>query len=130
MTSRRRAVSNERWNNVLYVNIEIYSVEQRQINFVFFKVDINNVRQRRNNAIDFNVDFHNVDQHRNNIVNMTIFKKLNKKIFLRLKKKMTHLINNTCFWLWTIKKKGRHRTYIIKVNVPKNNAWYMKGIGK
>ena len=46
----------------MYVNVEIYKVEQRQINIVYFIVDINNVRQRRNNAVICNVDFHNVDQ--------------------------------------------------------------------
>ena len=36
-----------------------------------------------------------------------------KDIF-ELQKKMTHLINNTCFWFWSIKKKGKHRTYNVK----------------
>ena len=27
MTSRRRTTSNQRWNNVVYVNVEIYNVE-------------------------------------------------------------------------------------------------------
>ena len=48
-----------------------------------------------------------------------------EKIFLSFKKKVTHL-NNTCFWLWSIKKKGKHRMYNIKINVGKYNAWYMK----
>ena len=34
-----------------------------------------------------------------------------KKLFLSYKKKMTHLINKTCFWLWSIKKKGKHGAY-------------------
>ena len=72
----------------MYVNVEIYNVEQRQINVVYFSDDINSVRQRRNNAVVFNVEFHNVDQRRNNVVNMTIFKKLERaKIFLSFKKR-------------------------------------------
>ena len=51
----------------MYVNIEIYNVEQCQINVVHFNVYLN-VRQRRNNVVIFNVDFHNV-------VNMSIWKK-------------------------------------------------------
>ena len=37
-------MSNQRWNNVAYVNVEIYNVEQRQIKDVFFNVDIYNAR--------------------------------------------------------------------------------------
>ena len=62
----------------MYVHVEIYNVQQRQINVVYFNVDINNVIQRRNNVVILNVEFHNVDQRRNNILNMTIFKKLIK----------------------------------------------------
>ena len=73
----------------MHANVEIYNVEQRQINVVYFHVDINNVRQRRNNAAIFNIEFHNIDQRRNKVVNMTIFKKLNraKKYFRASKKK-------------------------------------------
>ena len=60
-----------------YVNVEIYNVEQHEINVVYFNVDVN-VRQRWNNAVIFNVEFHNVDQCGNNVVNMTIFKKLKR----------------------------------------------------
>ena len=132
MTSRRRTMSNQLWNNVAYVNVEIYNVEQRQINIVYFSVDINNVRQRRDKAVIFKVEFYNVDQHLGNFMNMTIFKNLkSKKIFLSFqKKKMTHLINNTCFWLWSINKKLKHRTYNLKINVGTYNAWYMKRIWK
>ena len=72
----------------MYVNIEIYNVEQRRINVLHFNFDINNVRQRRNNVIIFYVEFHNVDQRRNNVVNVTIFKKLKRarKKFLASKK--------------------------------------------
>ena len=85
MTSQRRTTSNQRWNNVAYVNVEIYNVEQRWNNAVFFNVELDNVRQRRNNVI-FNVDFHNVGQRRNNVADMTIWKKnkprfKNKKYF-------------------------------------------------
>ena len=90
MTSRGRTTSNQRWNNVVYVNVEIYNVEQRWNNVVFFNVELNNVRQRRNNVVIFNVDFHNVGQRRNNVANMTIWKKnklrfKNKIIFLNFK---------------------------------------------
>ena len=74
MTSRRRTMSNQCLNNVVYVNVEIYNVEQRRINVVYFNVDLNSIRQRRNNVVIFNVDFHNVEQRRNNVVNMTDLK--------------------------------------------------------
>ena len=45
MTLRCRVMSNQRSNNVMYVNVEIYNVEKRQINVVYFSVDTNNVRQ-------------------------------------------------------------------------------------
>ena len=88
MASRSGTMSNQRWNNVVYVNIAIYNVEQRQINALYFNVYINNVRKRRSNVFIFNPEFHNVDQRRNNVVNVAIFKKLKrvKKIFLSLKK--------------------------------------------
>ena len=119
MTSRGRTLPNQRWNNVLYVNVQIYNVEQRRINVVYFNFDISNVRQRRNNVvIIFNVEFHNVDQRRNIVVNMTIFKKLKRaqKYFLASR----DLINNTCFRLRSIKKKGKHWTYNAKINVRKD----------
>ena len=75
MTSRRRTTSNQRWNNVVYFNVEMYNVEQRRINVVYFNVEMNNVRQRRNNALIFKADFHNIGQRRNNVANMTIWKK-------------------------------------------------------
>ena len=118
MTSRRRTLLNQHLINVLYVNAEIYNVEQRRINFVYVNVDISNVRQRRNNVVTFNVEFHNIDQRRNIAVNMNIFKKLKraKKCFLASK----NLINNTCFRLRSIKKKGKHGTYNVKINVRKD----------
>ena len=76
MTSLCRTTSNQRWNNVTYVNVEIYNVQQRWNNFVHFNVELNNASQRRNNVVIFNVDFRNVVQRRNNVVNMTIWKKL------------------------------------------------------
>ena len=130
MTSRRGAMSNQCWNNIVNVNIEIFNVEQRQTNVVYFNFDVN-VRQRRNNAVTFNVEFHDIDQRRNNVVSAIIFKKLKEqKIFLSFKKKMNHLINNTCFRLWSIEKKGKHGTYSIKLSVGKYNAWYMKRLWK
>ena len=32
MASRRRTTSNQRWNNVVYVNVEVYDFQQRRIN--------------------------------------------------------------------------------------------------
>ena len=66
MTSRRRTTSNQRWNNVVYVNVEIYNVEQRW-----------------NNIVIFNVNFHNVGQRRNSVANMAIWK--NKNNILKTK---------------------------------------------
>ena len=78
-------MSNQRGNNVVYVNVEIYNVEQRRTNVV--NVDIN-VRQSRKNVDIFNVEFQNFDQHRRKVVNMTIFKKFkrSKTIFLSIEK--------------------------------------------
>ena len=44
-------MSSQRWNNVVYVNVGIYTVEQRQINVIHFNVDLNNVGQRWNNVV-------------------------------------------------------------------------------
>ena len=73
----------------MYVHVLIYNVEQRWNNVVYFNVELNNVRQRVNIVI-FNVDLHNVEQRRNNVANMTIRKKKlsldsKKYIFLSLK---------------------------------------------
>ena len=88
MTSRRRTMSNQRWNNVVYVIVEICNVEQGRLNIFYFNVDINNFRQPRNNVVILNVEFDNVDQRQIWIVNMTIFKKLKraKKFFWASKK--------------------------------------------
>ena len=90
MTSRRRKTSDQRWNNVVYVNVQIYKVDQPWINVVYINVDLKKVRQRRNNVTIFNVDFHNVGQRRNNVVNMTIWNK-NLKIW---KKALSQKWNN------------------------------------
>ena len=84
MTLQRHKTWNQRGNNVVYVNVEIYNVEHRRINAVHFKVDLNNVR-RLNNVAIFNLDIHNVEQRWNNVVNMTIWKKI--KINLNSKTK-------------------------------------------
>ena len=55
---------------------------------------------------------------------------ISQKIFLSFKKELTHFINNTCFWLWSIKKRQRYETYNVKINVAEYNVWYMKRIGK
>ena len=97
MTSPPRAMSNQCWNNIVFLNAEIYTVEQRRINVVYFNVDINNVRQRQNNVVIFNVKFYKVDQRRNNVVNMTI----NKKVFFEFKKKKIKLsMSNSRFSLF------------------------------
>ena len=91
LTSRRRTLSNQRWNNVVYVNVKIYNFEQRPINVVCFNIDINNVRQRRNNDVILNVEFHLI----NDKTTFWIwpFSKSWKvqKNFLSFKKKTTHL---------------------------------------
>ena len=56
------------------------------------------------------------------------FQKVRKK--KSFKEKMAHLINNTSFWLRSIKKKGKHGTYNVTINVGKGTAWYMKTIWK
>ena len=65
MTSRRGTTSSQRWNNVVYMNVGIWT---------YFNVDINNVRRSRNNVVIFNVQFYNVGKSRNNVVKMTISK--------------------------------------------------------
>ena len=90
MTSRRRITSNQRWNNVVNVNVEIYNVKQRWNNVVYFNVELKNVRQCRNNVFIFNVEFYNVGQRQNNVANMTISKEnkprfKSKIIFLNFK---------------------------------------------
>ena len=51
MTLRCLSMSN--WNNVVYVNIGIYNVEQRRTKVVYFKFDVNKVRVYRNNFVPF-----------------------------------------------------------------------------
>ena len=46
MMSRYRTTSNQRRNNVVHVNVEIYNVGQCQNNVSIFSVDFHNVRQR------------------------------------------------------------------------------------
>ena len=73
-TSRRGAMSNQCWNNVLYFKVGICNVERRWINAVYINVDIYNVIQPRNKFVIFNVDMNNVVKFWNN-VKMTISKK-------------------------------------------------------
>ena len=73
MTSPHQTTSNQRWNNVVYVNVGIYNHEQRPINAAYFDIDWNNVKQRGINA-----DFQNVGQHRNNVMNVIMGKKFKK----------------------------------------------------
>ena len=88
MTSGRRTTSNQRWNNVVYNNIEIYNVQQRWNNIVYFNVELNNVWQHQNKVVIFNLHFHSVGQRRNNVANMTVWE---KKIKPRFKNKIIFL---------------------------------------
>ena len=72
MTSRRGTTSNQRWNNVVYLNVGIYNVEQRRINVVLCPF------------VFFNVEFYNVGQHGNNSVKIAISKKNEKKNHFKL----------------------------------------------
>ena len=56
----------QHWKNSVYVNVEIYSVEQRRINVVYFNVDLNNVRQHQHLTMTI-------------FVNMKIWKKIKIK---------------------------------------------------
>ena len=64
MTSRRDATSNQRWNNVVYFNI-----------------DVSNVRQHRNNIVLFNFVFQNVGQRGNNVVKLALSNRKKKNNF-------------------------------------------------
>ena len=75
MTSRRRATSNQRWNKVAYVNVEIYNV-----NVSYFNVDISQFRQRRNTVVISNIEIQHVAQFLN-VVNITNCKKLKINLF-------------------------------------------------
>ena len=125
MTLQRWTMSDQHWNNVLYVKV---NVEPHRIKFVYLNDDMN-VTQRQNNVIIFDVEFHSFDQRRKN-VEYDYFQNVekSKKIFLSIKKKKRWLLDNTCFWLWLIKKKGKYGMYNIKVNFGKYNAWYTKRI--
>ena len=81
MTSQYGPTSNQCWNNVVYFNVGIYNIEQRQINVEYFNADVSNVRQRwncQNNIVLFNIKFHNVGQRWNNVAKMNISKKSKK----------------------------------------------------
>ena len=88
MASRSHTTSNQRWNNVVFANIETYNVEC-QINVVYFNADINSVRQHRNNVLFSNVEFHNIDKVETKL-RISQFAKLFKrsiKVILSLEKK-------------------------------------------
>ena len=67
--------SNQRWDNVVYINVKLYNIKQPRINAAYFNADLKSIRQRRNYVVIFNVDFRNVEQCQNNVLNMTIWKK-------------------------------------------------------
>ena len=75
MTWWRRTTSNKRWNNVAYLNVGIYNVEQCRIMVAYFNVDVNNVRQNRNNVVLFNFEFYSVGQPGSTVVKIAISKK-------------------------------------------------------
>ena len=64
----------------MYVNVEIYNVEERQINIDYFDVDLNNVRQLQDNFVTFNVDFRKIGHRQNSVVNATICKELKNEL--------------------------------------------------
>ena len=92
MMSRHWTMLNQCWNNVVYVNGGIYSVEQLRISFVYYAF-MSNVRQRQNNVFIFKIQFHNVEQRWNNVVNMVIYKKTNSIFELQIK-----IIQNRIHW--------------------------------
>ena len=51
VTSWRCTTPNQTWNNVAYVNVEIYNVEQCPVDVAYFNVDLNNVRQGQNSKL-------------------------------------------------------------------------------
>ena len=42
MTLGGRTTSHQRWNSVVYVNVEIYNVQQRWNKVVYFNIEVNN----------------------------------------------------------------------------------------
>ena len=127
MTSQRWAMSNQRWNNVV-VNVEIYNAESTLSISTVILATLDNVETILLLSTSSFAKLINVET----TLWIWPFSKdeKNKKIFLSFKKKKTHLINNTCFRLWSIKMKAKYGTYDVKINVGKYNAWYMKRIWK
>ena len=122
MTLRRGTTSNQRWNNIVYLNVGIYNVEQRRINVAYFNVDVNNVRQRRNNIVLFNFKFYNVCQRGSNVVKMTIYKKEQKKNHFKL----IHLIQSfNCHFiiLFTLLPILRGKCWRILAKLKKLRSW-------
>ena len=111
----------------VYQCISIYNVGQRQINFVSLNIDINYEIMLLFSTPSF-ITLINVKT----TLWIWPFSKSwdEQKNIFELQEKMTHLIDNTCFWLWSIKKKRENGTYNVKMNVGKYNAWYMKRIWK
>ena len=106
MTSQRLTTSNHCWNNVVYVNVEVYNVEQRQINVVCFNIGFDKVRQRRINISHVNI--HNVVQRQNNVVNMTNYKKLKNNLDSKVMK-----------YFWVSNKN------ILKLNTLNSKFWLL-----
>ena len=99
-TSGRHTASNTNWNNVVYVNFEIYSIEQRRINVVCLKVDLNNIRQGRNKFAIFTVNFHNVGQRWNNVMKRQFEKNIIVINNFRVKNKIIFSsFEQKSFWL-------------------------------
>ena len=113
------ATLNQRENNIVYVNVGIYNVEQHQINVVCFNVALNNVWQLQNNVVIFNVDIHNVELRWNHVVNMTIKKMKNK---LRVKKIIILLNFNKNHLNWIRKTQDLHFVHLFKEHMEKNDC--------
>ena len=91
--SQPQVTPNQRWKNVVLVNVTIYNVKQRRISVVYFKVDINNAGQHQNHVVIFNVDFHSFRQRQNNVVNMIICKNAKSKHRVKSKTRRTYFLD-------------------------------------
>ena len=106
MTSWRRTMSNQHWNNAKNINVKIYNIEQRRINVCVSTLILTTLENVATMLLFSTASFTTLIN-----VETTLWiwpysksRKEQKNIF-ELQKKGTYLINNTCFWLWSIKKK-------------------------
>ena len=117
---------NQRWNNIVYFNLEIYNFELTlSISMLILKtlenVDVMLLFLRSSFTMLINVE---------TTLRVLPFSKKWKeqKSFAEPQERDHCLINNTSFTLWSIKKKEKHETYYLKMNVGKYNTWYMKKV--